>query len=71
LRDVLGSPLDQARAELEADGWRVEVKQTAPPRSGRGVGCQRVIRQRFRDGVVELVVSWEWYERLPPAPEGR
>ncbi|MDR7567730.1 MAG: PASTA domain-containing protein [Armatimonadota bacterium] len=69
MRDVVGCPLEEARARLKGEGWRVEVRQTAPPRAGRGTGSQRVIRQRLRDGVVELVVSWEWYERLPP--EGR
>ncbi len=63
MRDVVGYSLEEALAELEADGGQVEVKETAPPRAGRGTGRRRVVRQRLRDRTVELVAAWEWYER--------
>ncbi len=63
MRDVVGYPLEEALVELKAEGCQVEVKETAPPRSGRGTGERRVVRQRLRDRTVELVAAWEWYER--------
>ncbi|MDR5684165.1 MAG: hypothetical protein QN163_09080 [Armatimonadota bacterium] len=58
--DVVGYPLDEARALLDAR--TVELRLTAPPRA-TGRGRQRVVRQREIEGRVELVVVWEQYER--------
>ncbi len=69
MRDVVGYPLEEARALLEAEGHTVRVLTTAPPCPGRGVGQQRVVRQRAGERDVELVVVWEWYEPAPRAPE--
>jgi len=69
VRDVVGYPLEEARALLEAEGYAVRVLTTAPPWAGRGVGRQRVVRQRAGARDLELVVAWEWYEPAPRAPE--
>lgn len=69
MHDVVGYPLEEARALLEAEGYSVQVRETAPPRAGRGVGRQRVVRQRARERDVELVVAWEWYEPAPRVPQ--
>lgn len=68
--DIIGYPLDEARTILEAAGWSVDSRETAPPRATGG-GGQRVVRQRATDpGRVEIVVVWERYERAsrPPRP---
>lgn len=60
--DVLGWKLDEARAELHAAGWTVEIVQTRTPRRVELGGDLRVVRQRHRDdGSVLLVVTHEQY----------
>lgn len=67
--DVLGQDLDQARAALEAQGYRVEVVETRSPRRVTLSGPLRVVRRRDRaDGVVELVVT---HARSDPVREPR
>jgi hypothetical protein len=66
--DVIGYPLDEARAMVEAAGWSVDVRETAPPRA-TGRGKQRVVRQRAAaESQIEVVVVWEQYERAPRPP---
>jgi hypothetical protein len=64
---VLALPLEEARAQLEAAGYEVEVRETRSP--GRGVpqGARRVVRQQHEGGRVWLVVTPERYERPAPA----
>jgi len=61
--DVVGYPLDEARALLAAAGWtNVETTETRPPRRTLG-GTVRVLRQRLGpDGGVALVVCGEQTE---------
>jgi hypothetical protein len=60
--DVLGRSLEQARALLEAAGYRVEVTETRTPRRVMLEGSLRVARQRVgTDGVVHLTVTHERY----------
>lgn len=60
--DVLGRSLEEARAVLEAAGYRVEVTETRTPRSVTLTGPLRVIRQQGTpDGVVHLTVTHERY----------
>lgn len=64
--DLLGRPLAEARALLEAEGYAVEVRETRPPRPGvQLVGALRVVRQAFAGGTARLVVVHERY--VPPA----
>ncbi len=70
--DVVALPLDEAVHVLQAAGWRVRVRETAPPRSTPAGGVQRVVRQRATaDDEVELVVAWERYTLSRRSPEGR
>jgi len=60
--DVLGWSLEQARAVLEAAGYRVEVVETRTPRQVSLAGPLRVVRQQATpDGVVCLTVTHERY----------
>ncbi len=60
--DVLGRSLEQARAVLEAAGYRVEVGETRTPRQVSLAGSLRVVRQQITpDGVVRLTVTHERY----------
>jgi hypothetical protein len=64
--DLLGRPLEQARALLDAEGYAVEVRETRPPRPGvQLLGALRVVRQSFAGGTARLVVAHERY--APPA----
>ena len=57
--NVVGYPLDEARAVLAQAGWDdVETTETRPPRRGL-LGPYRVLRQRTAGGRVALVVSGE------------
>lgn len=57
--NVVGYPLDQARAVLAQAGWDdVEAAETQPPRRGL-IGPYRVLRQRISGGRVALIVSGE------------
>ncbi len=67
--DVLALPLEEARALLEAAGYEVEVKETAPPGRPQPQGGRRVVRQQVDGARVRLVVTHEWYER-PAPPSG-
>lgn len=69
MAEFVAYPLEEAQALLEGEGYTVRVRETAPPRAGRGVGRRRVIRQRTQEREVELVVAWEWYEPVPRAPQ--
>ena len=57
--NVVGYPLDEARAVLAQAGWDdVQTTETQPPRRGL-LGPYRVLRQRLTGGQVALVVSGE------------
>lgn len=59
--DVIGLPLDAARARLSAAGIEVRgVTETQPPTRADLTGELRVIRVRG-DGPVDLVVTRERY----------
>ncbi|GBD30511.1 hypothetical protein HRbin32_01618 [bacterium HR32] len=63
--DVVGYPLEEALRVVEAAGWQVTVRTTAPPRSTPAGGLQRVVRQRATSpGQLELVAAWERYTLL-------
>lgn len=69
--DVLGRELGEARAVLEAAGYRVEVAETRAPRRPPGTGPLRVVRQREAgSGTVHLVVVHERYVPSPWRPRG-
>ena len=69
--EVLGRPLEQARAALEAAGFQVEVVETRAPSRVTLTGALRVVRQQqVRDGLVRLVVTHERYVPAPRAPGG-
>ncbi len=69
--DVLGQSLDEARAVLEAAGYRVEVTETRTPRSVTLAGPLRVVRQRGTpDGAVHLTVTHERYVQAARAQGG-
>ncbi len=65
--DVLALPLEEARAQLEAAGYEVEVSETRPPGGALPQGARRVVRQQHAGGRVWLVVTSERYERPAPA----
>jgi beta-lactam-binding protein with PASTA domain len=68
--DVVALPLEEALHALQAAGWRVRVRETAPPRSSPAGGVRRVVRQRATTGgEVELVVAWERYTLFRRGPE--
>jgi hypothetical protein len=61
--NVVGYPLDEARAALAQAGWDdVGTTETQPPRRGL-LGPYRVLRQRTTGGRITLVVSGERSER--------
>ena len=49
-------PLDEALAQLESEGVRVELTE-AKPRKERPAGQRRVVRQVAEDGVCRLTWS--------------
>jgi hypothetical protein len=55
---------------VEAAGWSVDFRETAPPRATGGGGQRAVRRRATGPGRVEIVAVWERYERasLPPRP---
>ena len=53
---VLCWPLNEAVAQLEAEGFRVELSE-AKPRKERPAGQRRVVRQVEEDGVCRLTWS--------------
>jgi hypothetical protein len=62
--DVVGYPLDEAKAALAEAGWsEVEISETRPPRRAL-TGPLRVLRQRVSGHRIALVVSGE----RPAAP---
>lgn len=57
--NVVGYPLDEARAVLAEAGWAdIEATETRPPRGGL-LEPYRVLRQRLAGGRIALVVSGE------------
>lgn len=57
--DVVGLPVEDARARLQAAGWKVSsVTPTQPPRRPLDQGTCRVVRQRSPEpGALELVTA--------------
>ena len=56
MTNVLCWPLDEAVAQLEAEGLRVELSE-AKPRKKLPAGQRRVVRQEERDGFCRLTWS--------------
>ena len=56
MTNVLCWPLDEALAQLESEGVRVELTE-AKPRKERPAGQRRVVRQEEGDGVCCLTWS--------------
>ena len=56
MTNVLSWPLDEAAAQLEAEGFRVELLE-AKPRKEQPAGQRRVIRQTEGEGVCRLTWS--------------
>jgi hypothetical protein len=60
----VGRRLTEALARLRASGAAdVRIIRTRPPWAGRPTGDERVVRQRFGEVGVELVVAAEGYLR--------
>jgi hypothetical protein len=66
--DVIGLPLDEARARLANAGVEIRaVTETRPPKAADLTGALRVVRMRG-DGPVDLVVTRERYVPTPRSP---
>jgi hypothetical protein len=57
--DVVGLPVEDARARLQAAGWKLlGDTPTQPPRRPLGEGTCRVVRQRSPEpGALELITA--------------
>lgn len=63
--DVIGEAFSAAELILKAEGFdKLKVNLTSPPWEGEGKGDLLVVRQRRQDdGVIELVICAEDYQR--------
>jgi hypothetical protein len=63
--DLINLPYVTALERLH--GRDVYLRVLAPPYPGIGIGTLHVVRAEDKDGGIELVVTYDDYERLKPS----